>query len=87
LGQTRRIFQRKVDLLTISSIKNPILRKNIDATKIYFMTEKSKKVSFWCLNGDNINSEFTFEITDFNMYKDRKLKVPLKAAGNWGSIK
>ena len=27
-------FQRKVDLLTQSSLKNPILRKNIDATKI-----------------------------------------------------
>lgn len=27
-------FHRKVDLLTNSSIKNPILRKNIDSTKI-----------------------------------------------------
>jgi len=27
-------FQRKVDLLTFNSIKNPILRKNIDSTKI-----------------------------------------------------
>ncbi len=27
-------FQRKVDLLTYKSIKNPILRKNIEATKV-----------------------------------------------------
>jgi predicted nucleotidyltransferase len=27
-------FQRKVDLLTNSSIRNPILRKSIDSTKI-----------------------------------------------------
>jgi predicted nucleotidyltransferase len=27
-------FQRKVDLLTDSSIRNPFLRKNIDSTKI-----------------------------------------------------
>jgi predicted nucleotidyltransferase len=27
-------FKRKVDLLTSSSIKNPILRRSIDATKI-----------------------------------------------------
>ena len=29
-----RFFNRKVDLLTESSIKNPILRKNINKTKI-----------------------------------------------------
>jgi predicted nucleotidyltransferase len=29
-----QFFQRKVDLLTESSIKNPVLKKNIDATKI-----------------------------------------------------
>jgi predicted nucleotidyltransferase len=29
-----RFFQRKVDLLTNSSIRNPILRKSIDSTKI-----------------------------------------------------
>ncbi|WP_417985214.1 nucleotidyltransferase family protein [Flavobacterium sp. ZT3P35] len=38
-------FQRKVDLLTISSIKNPILRKNIDATKILLYDGKEQKVS------------------------------------------
>jgi hypothetical protein len=27
-------FKRKVDLLTSSSIKNPILKRSIDATKI-----------------------------------------------------
>jgi hypothetical protein len=39
LGQTRRIFQRKVDLLTISSIKNPFLEKYRRYKKFYFMTE------------------------------------------------
>ena len=39
-------FQRKVDLLTISSIKNPILRKNIDTTKILLYDGKEHKVSF-----------------------------------------
>jgi len=28
------LFHRKIDLLTSSSIKNPILRKNIDRTKV-----------------------------------------------------
>jgi predicted nucleotidyltransferase len=39
-------FQRKVDLLTNSSIKNPILRKNIDTTKILLYDGKEQKVSF-----------------------------------------
>ena len=39
-------FQRKVDLLTDSSIKNPILRKNIDTTKILLYDGKEQKVSF-----------------------------------------
>jgi len=38
-------FQRKVDLLTESSLKNPILRKNIDATKILIYDGKRQKVS------------------------------------------
>jgi hypothetical protein len=29
-----QFFQKKVDLLTESSMKNPVLKKNIDATKI-----------------------------------------------------
>ena len=29
-----KFFQRKVDLLTYKSIKNPVLKRNIDATKI-----------------------------------------------------
>ena len=41
-----KIFQRKVDLLTNSSIKNPILRKNIDASKILIYDGKERKVSF-----------------------------------------
>ena len=41
-----RIFQRKVDLLTNSSIKNPILRRNIDASKILIYDRKERKVSF-----------------------------------------
>jgi predicted nucleotidyltransferase len=39
-----QLFQRKVDLLTNSSIKNPILRKNIDATKILIYDGKEQKV-------------------------------------------
>lgn len=39
-------FQRKVDLLTHSSIKNPILRKSIDTTKILLYDGKEQKVSF-----------------------------------------
>ena len=41
-----KIFQRKVDLLTNSSIKNPILRKNIDSSKILIYDGKERKVSF-----------------------------------------
>jgi uncharacterized protein len=37
-------FSRKVDLLTFSSIKNPILRKNIDRTKILIYDGTSKKI-------------------------------------------
>ena len=37
-------FHRKVDLLTNSSIKNPILRKNIDATKILIYDGSGQKV-------------------------------------------
>ena len=37
-------FKRKIDLLTNSSIKNPILRKNIDNTKILIYDGKRKKV-------------------------------------------
>jgi predicted nucleotidyltransferase len=39
-------FQRKVDLLTYSSIKNPILKKNIESTKILIYDRKMHKVSF-----------------------------------------
>lgn len=38
-------FQRKVDLLTQSSLKNPILKKNIDATKILIYDGKKQEVS------------------------------------------
>ena len=38
-------FQRKVDLLTQSSLKNPILRKNIDATKILIYDGERQEVS------------------------------------------
>ncbi|MDT0648280.1 nucleotidyltransferase domain-containing protein [Zunongwangia sp. F260] len=37
-------FQRKVDLLTLSSLKNPILRKNIEATKILIYDGKRQEV-------------------------------------------
>ncbi len=32
--QLERFFQKKVDLLTDASIRNPILRKNIEATRV-----------------------------------------------------
>lgn len=38
-------FQRKVDLLTYSTIKNPVLKKNIDSTKILIYDGKELKVS------------------------------------------
>lgn len=38
-------FQRKVDLLTYSSIKNPILKKNIDSSKILIYEGNEQKVS------------------------------------------
>jgi predicted nucleotidyltransferase len=39
-------FQRKVDLLTPSSIRNPILRKSIDASKVLIYDGQEQKVSF-----------------------------------------
>jgi len=39
-------FQRKVDLLTNSSIRNPILRKSIDSSKILIYDGKEHKISF-----------------------------------------
>jgi predicted nucleotidyltransferase len=38
-------FKRKVDLLTSSSIKNPILRRSIEATKILIYDGKELKIS------------------------------------------
>lgn len=40
-----QFFQRKVDLMTNASIKNPILRKSIDSTKILIYDGKKQKVS------------------------------------------
>ena len=37
-------FHRKVDLLTDTSIKNPILRKNIDKTKILVYERRRQKI-------------------------------------------
>ena len=37
-------FNKKIDLLTDNSIKNPILRKNIDNTKILIYDGSGKKV-------------------------------------------
>ena len=39
-------FQRKVDLLTASSLKNPVLKRNIEATKILIYDGKRQKISF-----------------------------------------
>lgn len=38
-------FQRKVDLLTQTSVKNTVLRKNIDATKVLIYDGKKQEVS------------------------------------------
>ncbi|AVR46029.1 DNA polymerase subunit beta [Christiangramia fulva] len=38
-------FQSKVDLLTQSSLRNPILKKNIDATKILIYDGERQEVS------------------------------------------
>ena len=46
LTEFEKIFQRKVDLLTNSSIRNPILRNSIDASKILIYDGKEQKVSF-----------------------------------------
>jgi hypothetical protein len=37
-------FEKKVDLLTSSGIKNPVLQRNIDATKILIYDGKEQKV-------------------------------------------
>ena len=37
-------FQRKVDLLTESSIKNPYLKKSIDASKVLIYDRTSQKI-------------------------------------------
>ncbi len=42
--QFESFFERKVDLLTNSSIKNPILKKNIDSTKVLIYDGKKQKV-------------------------------------------
>ncbi len=39
-------FQRKVDLLTLSSIKNPILKKNIESSKVLVYEGNELKVSY-----------------------------------------
>lgn len=44
--QFELFFQRKVDLLTNSSIKNPVLRKNIDLTKVLIYDGKEQKIPF-----------------------------------------
>jgi len=39
-------FQRKVDLLTNKSIKNPFLRKSIDSSKILIYDGQRQEISF-----------------------------------------
>jgi len=38
-------FQRKVDLLTSSSLKNPFLKKSIDATKVLIYDGEKQEIS------------------------------------------
>lgn len=40
-----QFFQRKVDLLTNTSIKNPILKRSIDSTKVLIYDGKKQKIS------------------------------------------
>jgi predicted nucleotidyltransferase len=44
--QLELFFQRKVDLLSETSIRNPILKKSIDATKILVYDGTELQVSF-----------------------------------------
>lgn len=39
-------FQRKVDLLTNTSVKNPFLKKSIDSSKILIYDGQRQKISF-----------------------------------------
>ena len=41
-----QFFQRKVDLLTSTSIKNPILKEKIDSTKILIYDGQKQEISF-----------------------------------------
>ena len=47
--ELENLFQRKVDLLTPSSLKNPILIKNIDATKILIYDGIGQNVNEWLI--------------------------------------
>jgi len=44
--QFESYFQRKVDLLTAASIRNPVLKKSIDSSKVLVYDGKELKVSF-----------------------------------------
>jgi predicted nucleotidyltransferase len=43
--QFERFFQRKVDLLTLTSIRNPILKKEIEGTKVLLYDGERLKIS------------------------------------------
>ena len=49
--QFELFFQRKVDLLSAAAIRNPILKKSIDASKILVYDGTELKVSNWHLDG------------------------------------
>jgi hypothetical protein len=44
-NKLEEFFQRKVDLLTQSSLKNPVLKRNIDATKVLIYDGQKQKIS------------------------------------------
>jgi uncharacterized protein len=46
LDELENLFQRKLDLLTDSSIKNPSLRKSINASKVLIYDGLSEKILF-----------------------------------------
>ncbi|RYZ79927.1 MAG: DNA polymerase subunit beta [Proteobacteria bacterium] len=45
-GNFEKLFQRKVDLLTNKSVRNPYLRKSIDSSKILIYDGQRQELSF-----------------------------------------
>ena len=61
-------FQRKVDLLTQKSLKNPFLLENIDKTKILLMTMKEKKYLSDMMRAISLIESFTANTRSYMEY-------------------